>query len=335
MTQLAEPEGRTETVSAPERYGPRSPFVDPLGMSGTVAGQWAFLPINGAAFVMQLMHPVIGDIVGEYSVAYTDPVGRAIRSMDSVQRWYFGEDAAVEEGYRLRAQHQPLQMRNAEGKHISALDPEAYGWVIATGTITGIDSLPRSLGRPLTDADVLEIFDDSRKIADIVQVPHGAVPWEPDAFDRYYEDILTKLIAHPGALQFLDDFAHGNPPLPPEAGPFLRAIEPALKPVGVSVNRAVYLLTVGVLRPEVREILGVGWTRREEYAYRAVSAAIRQAYKVIPERVGYTPLAYYARGKARALRAMRARDNTDFTAFQRERTPEQRAMAPAARCPFG
>ncbi|WP_336670083.1 oxygenase MpaB family protein [Tsukamurella sp. USMM236] len=331
MTQLAEPEGRTETVRAPERYGPRSQFVDPLGMSGTVAGQWAFLPINGAAFVMQLMHPVIGDIVGEFSVSYTDPVGRGIRSMDSVQRWYFGEDAAVEEGYRLRAQHQPLQMRNAEGKHISALNPEAYGWVIATGTITGIDSLPRSLGRPLTDADVLEIFDDSRKIADIVQVPDGAVPWEPEAFGRYYEDMLTKLVAHPGALQFLDDFAHGNPPLPPEAGPFLRAIEPALKPLGIANNRAIYLLTVGVLRPEVREILGVSWSRREEYSYRAVSAAIRHAYKVIPERVGYTPLAYYARGKARALRAMKARDNTDFTAFQRERT----ATSSSAGCPFG
>ncbi|MGC5026802.1 oxygenase MpaB family protein [Tsukamurella sp. DT100] len=331
MTQLAEPEGRTETVRAPERYGPRSQFVDPLGMSGTVAGQWAFLPINGAAFVMQLMHPVIGDIVGEFSVSYTDPVGRGIRSMDSVQRWYFGEDAAVEEGYRLRAQHQPLQMRNAEGKHISALNPEAYGWVIATGTITGIDSLPRSLGRPLTDADILEIFDDSRKIADIVQVPDGAVPWEPEAFGRYYEDMLTKLVAHPGALQFLDDFAHGNPPLPPEAGPFLRAIEPALKPLGIANNRAIYLLTVGVLRPEVREILGVSWSRREEYSYRAVSAAIRHAYKVIPERVGYTPLAYYARGKARALRAMKARDNTDFTAFQRERT----ATSSSAGCPFG
>lgn len=334
MTELAE-RRPTAAPAIPERYGPASPFIDPLGISGTVAGQWAFLPINGAAFVMQLMHPVIGDIVGEFSVAYTDPVGRAIRSMDSVQRWYFGEDAAIEEGYRLRAQHQPLQMRNAEGKHISALNPEAYGWVIATGTVTGIDSLPRSLGRALTHAETLELFDDSRKIAAIVQVPDGAVPWEPAAFDRYYADMLTKLVAHPGALQFLDDFAHGNPPLPPEAGPFLRAIEPLLKPLGVSVNRAVYLLTVGVLRPEVREILGVGWSRREEYSYRAVTAAIRQAYKVIPERVGYTPLAYYARGKARALRAMKQRDLPDFTAFQRERTPEQLAQAPAGRCPFG
>ncbi|MCS3780794.1 oxygenase MpaB family protein [Tsukamurella ocularis] len=332
MTELAE---RPAVSTAPERYGPESRFIDPLGIGGTVAGQWSFLPINGAAFVMQLMHPVIGDIVGEFSVAYTDPVGRAIRSMDSVQRWYFGEDAAIEEGYRLRAQHQPLQMRNAEGKHISALNPEAYGWVIATGTITGIDSLPRSLGRPLSDAEIRELFDDSRKLAAIVQVPDGAVPWEPLAFASYYEDMLPKLVAHPGALQFLDDFAHGNPPLPPEAGPFLRAVEPALKPIGVSVNRAVYLLTVGVLQPEVREILGVGWTRREEYSYRAVTAAIRQAYKVIPERVGYTPLAYYARGKARALRAMKRRDLPDFTAFQRERTPEQRATSPSAGCPFG
>lgn len=331
MTELVE----HRPPAAPERYGPASPFIDPLGISGTVAGQWAFLPINGAAFVMQLMHPVIGDIVGEFSVAYTDPVGRAVRSMDSVQRWYFGEDAAIEEGYRLRAQHRPLQMRNAEGKHISALDPEAYAWVIGTGVMTGLDSLPRSLGRRLTAAEIDELFADSQKIADIVQVPEGRIPWEPVAFERYVDEMLPKLIAHPGAVRFLDDFAHGTPPLPPEAGPFLRAIEPLLKPAGMTVNRAVYLLTVGVLRPEVREILGVSWNRREEMSYRAATAAIRHAYKVIPERVGYTPLAYYARGKARALRAMKQRDLPDFTAYQRERTPEQLAQAPAARCPFG
>lgn len=333
MTQLATPDGRIEEIrsaATPRRYGPASPFIDPLGINGTVAGQWAFLPINGAAFLMQLMHPVIGDIVGEFSVAYTDPVGRGIRSMDSVQRWYFGEDAAIEEGYRLRAQHQPLQMRNAEGKHISALNPEAYAWVIATGTLTGLDSLPRSLGRPLTEAERLEVFADSKKLADIVQVPDGEVPWEPEGFMRYYENMLGKLVKHPGAMQFLDDFSHGNPPLPPEAGPFLRAIEPALKPLGVTVNRSTYLLTMGVLRPEVREILGVGWSRREEFSYRAVTAAIRQAYKVIPERVGYTPLAYHARGKARALRAMQGRDLQDFTEFRQQRT-----SAAASGCPFG
>ncbi|WP_019200535.1 oxygenase MpaB family protein [Tsukamurella sp. 1534] len=330
MTQLMESgvTGRITEAAAgePRRYGPESPFVDPLGITGTAAGQWAFLPINGAAFLLQLMHPVIGDIVGEYSAAFTDPIGRAVRSMDSVQRWYFGGAGAIEEGYRLRAQHQPLQMRNADGKHISALNPEAYAWVIATGALTIADSMPRSLGRPVADAEYDRILADSHKIADIVQVPEGHVPWVRGEFEEYYDGMVEKLVAHPVAMRFLDDFAHGSPALPPETGPFFRAVEPLLKPVGITVNRAVYLLTVGVLRPEIREILGLGWTRREEKGYRFVTAAIRRASSALPERLRFTPLAYHARGQARAIQAMQGRDLPDFTAFQRQR---------AAGCPFG
>jgi hypothetical protein len=46
-------------------------------------------------------------------LAFTDPAGRALRSLDSVQQWIFGEAAAIEEGNRLRRLHQPLQMKNA------------------------------------------------------------------------------------------------------------------------------------------------------------------------------------------------------------------------------
>ncbi|NED61424.1 DUF2236 domain-containing protein, partial [Streptomyces sp. SID10244] len=84
-------------------------------------GRFTFLPVNGAAFVMQVMHPTIGDIVGKYSVFRTDPLGRAVRSIDSVLRWVYGGTEAINEGKRLRRMHQPLQMRNAQGDHISAL----------------------------------------------------------------------------------------------------------------------------------------------------------------------------------------------------------------------
>jgi uncharacterized protein (DUF2236 family) len=53
-----------------------------------------------------------------------------------VLRWTYGGTEARAEGDRVRAMHQPITMKSAEnGKQISALNPEAYQWVIATGYI--------------------------------------------------------------------------------------------------------------------------------------------------------------------------------------------------------
>lgn len=90
-------------------------LVPPGSITAEQTGRFTFLPVNGAAFVMQVMHPVIGDVVGKYSVFRTDPGGRAIRSIDSVLRWVYGGEEALAEGKRLRKMHQPLQMKNAQG----------------------------------------------------------------------------------------------------------------------------------------------------------------------------------------------------------------------------
>ena len=57
-----------------------------------------FLPAVSAAFILQGMHPVIGDVTDRYSVADRDPAGRAIRSFDATQQWSYGGKAAIEQG---------------------------------------------------------------------------------------------------------------------------------------------------------------------------------------------------------------------------------------------
>ena len=149
-------------------------LIPPDSLTAQLVGLYTFLPINGAAFVMQVMHPVIGDVVDKFSVFRKDPVGRAIRSADSVLRWTYGGQEAIEEGKRLRRLHQPLQMRNAEGKHISALNPEAYAWVIATAFPTMTTAAPLMLGREFSEEERKELLRDNRRIAKILQVPmHG------------------------------------------------------------------------------------------------------------------------------------------------------------------
>ncbi|BCI51520.1 hypothetical protein NIIDNTM18_07980 [Mycolicibacterium litorale] len=285
-------------------------LVEPDSVLGRIAGQWTYLPMNGAAFMMQGMHPVIGDVTQKYSVALTDPAGRAIRSLDSVQQWIFGGQAAIEEGNRLRRLHQPLQMRNAEGKHISALNPDAYAWVIATAYVTTVSAAPLLLGRPFTEAELDELWRDSVRVARIVQVPMSHFPQTREEYDVYFKKMVAEtLVAHPYILEILGEMRKGQVP-PTLPAPVRWAVRKALRPVFT----ATYLTTIGVMEPEVRDILGITWTDRDQRRLENIWRVIRAAYRILPERLSYTPLAYHARRHHEVIQKMRRRELTSFVA---------------------
>ncbi|TYQ10354.1 UNVERIFIED_ORG: uncharacterized protein (DUF2236 family) [Gordonia westfalica J30] len=284
-------------------------LIPPDSFTAQLTGLYTFLPINGAAFVMQVMHPVIGDVVGKYSVFRTDPVGRAIRSADSVLRWTYGGQEAIAEGHRLRKLHQPLQMRNAEGKHISALNPEAYAWVIATAFPTMTTAAPLVLGREFTLEERKELLRDNRRIAKIVQVPMKGYPETLEEFDEYFDDFIeNKLVRHPVAIELIEQM-RAAPPVP-KAVP--KALRPAVKKVAVTASVPFqdfnYLTTVGVMDPRVREILGLTWTDEEQRHLEKIHRRLRFAYRTLPERAIYFPLAYHARRHHDAIQAMKKRE---------------------------
>ncbi|GAB98468.1 hypothetical protein GONAM_01_00480 [Gordonia namibiensis NBRC 108229] len=284
-------------------------LIPPDSLTAQLTGLYTFLPINGAAFVMQVMHPVIGDVVGKYSVFRTDPVGRAIRSADSVLRWTYGGQEAIAEGHRLRKLHQPLQMRNADGKHISALNPEAYAWVIATAFPTMTTAAPLVLGREFTLEERKELLRDNRRIAKIVQVPMKGYPETLEEFDEYFDDFIeNKLTRHPVAIELIEQM-RAAPPVPKTVPKVLR---PAVKKVAAAASVPFqdfnYLTTVGVMDPRVREILGLTWTDEEQRHLEKIHRRLRFAYRTLPERATYFPLAYHARRHHDAIRAMKKRE---------------------------
>ncbi|MEE3850280.1 oxygenase MpaB family protein [Gordonia sp. LSe1-13] len=284
-------------------------LISPDSLTAELVGRFTFLPVNGAAFVMQVMHPVIGDIVGKYSVYRTDPMGRAVRSIDSVMRWVYGGQEAIEEGKRLRRMHQPLQMRNSEGKHISALNPEAYQWVIATAFPTSLKAAPLVLGREFTPDEVEEIYRDNLRIAKIVQVPMNGFPQTVEEFAPYYENMIDNvLVAHPTALELVRQMQTAPRLDKMVPAPFVRFANTVARIASVPGQKLNYLTTVGVMDPRIREILGVTWSDEEQRELERIHAAIRVAYRVLPERLTYFPLAYHARRHHDAIKKMKQRE---------------------------
>ncbi|WP_336513437.1 oxygenase MpaB family protein [Mycobacteroides franklinii] len=304
-------------------------LFDPLGLTATLGGQWLYLPAVGAAFIMQGMHPVIGDVTDRYSVADRDPAGRAIRSFDAVQQWIFGGKAAIEQGYWLRRMHRPLQMQGEtggrQGRHISALDPEAYAWVIATAYVAGRRVTPRFLGRALTDEEDERLFQDNRLLARITQVPERGYPTTRAEFWEYYDRLVGQvLINHPAVAENLGKLVD---PLSEIAdSPLVRRLPrwfpsdlmvAALRPVLAPVSRIFFVLTFGAMDQRVRDILGVSWSPRDERLLNRFFAAYRVAYRILPERVTYSPLAYHAREHQRVINRMRGRELTNFAAHDK------------------
>ncbi|OHT85198.1 oxygenase MpaB family protein [Mycobacteroides saopaulense] len=337
MTAVVEPAATQESRTG-DWAQPVPELFDPLGLTATLSGQWLYLPAVGAAFIMQGMHPVIGDVTDRYSVADRDPTGRAIRSFDATQQWVFGGKAAIEQGYWLRTMHRPLQMQgetgDRQGKHISALDPEAYAWVIATAYAAGRRAAPWFLGRDLTDAEDEKLFQDNRLLARITQVPERGYPRTRAEFGEYYDRMVDKvLVNHPAIAENLSKLV--DPLAAVADSPLVRrmpawipsdVVTGALKPALVPSSRLFFVLTFGAMDQRVRDILGVQWSRRDERLLKRFFAAYRIAYRVLPERLTYSPLAYYARRHQRVINTMRGRELTDFAAHDKgEPTSVRRA----------
>lgn len=320
MTTACDIRARTEANTHPQGEEPLE--LIPLdSLTAEMVGHWTYLMMEGAAFAMQGLHPVIWEVTDKYSIARTDPAGRAVRSVDSVLRWTYGGLEAVQDGRRLRSLHAPLTMKGSEGKQISALDPRAYQWVIATAYVTTAKAGPLLMGREFTDGELEELLPDNIRLARILQVPMKGYPRTRAEFDEYYEHMVTEVLAADDEVREryrqlrtgdLEQFREMGFPV----GPIARRLARPL----IRFN---YLSIVGLLDPRLRELIGAEWSEGEQRALERVYRLIRLAYRVLPDRLTYFPIAYHARKHHQQIQKMKKRElaSAAYTVRPRQETP--------------
>ncbi|MEU6576561.1 oxygenase MpaB family protein [Streptomyces sp. NPDC046805] len=249
-----------------------------------------------ASLTMQVAHPAVGAGVDDHSVFRTDPWGRALRSVASVQLWVYGGEAALEEGCRLRRLHRHINGTDALDRPYRALDPATYAWVHATGFPSYRYAQIVMGTRPFTEAEERQLYEEWLCVGRVLGIADRDMPRTLEEFWPYYRGVLrTKLEATGVVRELLATDV--NVPLPPgRATRLLRPVWPLLVP---PLLRARRFLTIGLMPPDARDAIGLEWTARQERALRRFGRVVRVVVPLLPERLRYLPYARRARRAAR------------------------------------
>lgn len=286
---------RRSAGAEPATFGPGSFLWEQVGST-------LFAPFTLPAFMLQVMHPTISTAVDRHSVFRTDPLGRLIRSMDSVTVWIYGGQAAIDEGRRLRRLHRPIRGTDEHGNRYSALDPEAYAWVHATAFVTAVNAHRFTHGREMTPSEQDRLYGETLQLGRILRVPAREMRKTAAAYWEYYHSMVAHRLARTAVAQELLEMMDA-PPLRFLPGPLDAAAWPARQILG----RSLYLITVGGMTSDARDALGVRWTPAHSAQLRALMRTVRPLHSRLPERLRYLPLAVHARRHARELQAIRRR----------------------------
>lgn len=169
--------------------------VEPLGpdsLHWQFVGDWRALPFTGRALVLQTAHPVVGAGVGQHSVYRTDPYGRLKRTTASVLAQVYGGQAAAAEGARLRALHRDINGVDEQGRRYSALNPEAYYWVHATGFEAAV-RFYEHFDTPLDEAGTAQLFDEWRRLGRLLGIKDKDLPATQEQFWERWDAIVATL----------------------------------------------------------------------------------------------------------------------------------------------
>lgn len=272
-----------------ETFGPGS-------LQWDLTGQRLYVGTTGSAFVLQVMHPAIGTVVGQRSSFREDPWGRAERSFASVQTWVYGGQSAIDEGHRLVAMHRGLSATDETGHTHHASTPEPWAWVPLTAFHAVTMYSRYFMPRPFDDEQTERMYAEILQMCRNLRVREDLLPPTPEAFWAYYDDMIENtLVNHPTAHEVLAVAA--RTPAPPVLPAPLRRL---WFPAGMAHGEFNRLVMVGTLPPAARDTLGLSWSRSQERQLRAVGAAAGRLNAALPERVKYLQIAYEARRAARA-----------------------------------
>ena len=267
-------------------------FFAPEMMIWRVNREMALLLAGGRALLMQLAHPKVAAGVAEHSHFKDNPLARLHRTMNTMWSIVFDEvpkaGAAVE---RVKNVHRKVQgvvtpqESLPAGTPYDALDPQLLLWVHATLIDSAIVAYDLFV-KPLTPGEKSDYYGDSKKLAQLFEIPDSLVPCSLGDFNEYMEGMLTEseTTVGPTAQSLAKEILYPRPWVLKPAGPLFR------------------LVTAGLLPEKLREAYGLNWNEQRNKRFCFVAKAARYMLSIVPKPLRIVPNSRHAENKRPARR---------------------------------
>lgn len=249
----------------------------PGSVSWRYAGDARLLSTGAYALLLQVAHPTVGAGVTEHSNFRADPWGRLLRTLDySYAMTYGGPEVATAMGRGIREMHKQIKGVKPNGERYHALEPEAYAWVHAT-LAHSIVRGHEILGKPMTAGEIELFYLEWRRGGELIGVRERDLPDSWEAFGPYFERMVAERLERTAAVDEVLE-ALGSP-----TKPDLRFLpQAAWRLARIPAAHHIYLVTSGLLGPELRARFGLRWSRARERELQLLAGASRAATPLLP-----------------------------------------------------
>jgi uncharacterized protein (DUF2236 family) len=254
-------------------------IFSPHSIIWQVDREMALLLAGGRALLLQLAHPKVAAGVAHYSRFQQNPLARLQRTMSAM--WSIGFDesakayAALERvGNIHKRVHGTVEDHEAVacGTPYDARDPQLLMWVHATLIDSAIVAYDLFV-KPLSLAEKARYYEESKKLAELFDIPNAIVPRSLDEFSAYFDEMIqgNTIAVGPAARSLAHDIVYPTPWILRPAAPLFRVV------------------TAGLLPERLRSAYGLKWNRRTEKIFWLFARAFRLLLPLVPAPLRIVP----------------------------------------------
>ena len=239
----------------------------------------ALLLAGGRALLLQLAHPKVAAGVAHYSRFQQNPLARLQRTMSAM--WSIGFDESAK-AYAALERVGNIHMRVhgtvedheavARGTPYDARDPQLLMWVHATLVDSAIIAYDLFV-KPLSLQEKARYYEESKKLAELFDIPNAIVPRSLDEFSAYFDEMIqgNTIAVGPSARSLAHDIVYPSPWILRPAAPLFRVV------------------TGGLLPERLRSAYGLKWNRRTEKIFWLFARLFRLLLPLVPGPVRIVP----------------------------------------------
>ena len=254
-------------------------FFSPEMMIWQVNREMALLLAGGRALLMQLAHPKVAAGVAEHSHFKDDPLARLHRTMGAMWSIVFDKVPSARTALeRVKNVHTTVQgiVKPGEplplGTPYDALDANLLLWVHATLIDSAIVAYDLFV-KPMTLGERSRYYEDSKKLAQLFEIPDSLMPSSLRDFNDYMEKMLAEgeITVGPNGRSLAMEILYPPTWFLKPAGPLFR------------------LLTAGLLPETLRKAYRLSWNERRMKRFSLAAKGVRHTLPFVPRVLRIAP----------------------------------------------